>query len=111
MACAGEEMIICLAGKDILNMTILMFPLQAAMGLGIVLYQLGILLVFVVLPAVWITRTVRSIRALRKTGEVLTVKTFLLSLLEGLAVAMMAFFAIVLVVLLLLFLFVDLSVS
>ena len=84
---------------------------QAAMGLGILLFELGKILLFLVFPVVWGATTFRAINTDKKNGYVLTRRDYAYAVLKGFVSGITTLLVIAIVVFLLLYFFVDLSVS
>ena len=87
-----------------------MIQLQAAMGLGLVLAGIGIILVAVVFPTVLIAVALHTIQKRKKRGHTLDWELYSIAILHGLGFGLLTVVGAALLVVTLLC-FVDLSIS
>lgn len=92
-------------------MTILFIQLQAAMGLGILLYGLAIIVFVIVLPIIWVVTTIRTIRKDKNNGVVLDWKSYANATLKGLSYSILTLLLIVTALFLLFYFFRDFSIE
>jgi hypothetical protein len=81
------------------------------MGLGILLFGLAIILLFVVLPIVWVVSTTRAIRKEKNNGNALDWKVYANATLKGFLYGILTLLIIVILLFILIYFFVDLSIS
>ena len=87
------------------------FHLQAAMGLGIFLYMLGVFLLCTVFPAVWIITAFRRIRKIKRQKPDVDWRDYFVAICFGLLISALTLLCIAVLVFLCIFFFVDLSHS
>ncbi len=92
-------------------MPILLIILQAAIGLGMLLYGFAIILLVVVFPIIWLTTITRAIRKSKKNGYPLDWRAYAYAVMMGFYYGFLTILTIAVLVLLLLYFFVDLSIS
>jgi hypothetical protein len=85
--------------------------LQAAMGLGLLLMGLGMVIVLVLFPTVWITTTLRRIASTKKKVHSPDWRAYAFCVLEGFSFGILAVLVSALLIILSCVLFIDLDMS
>ncbi len=92
-------------------MTTLMIQLQAAIGLGITLNALALVVLVVIFPLVWIVTTVQAISNRQKAGYSLDWKTYSYAIVRGFVFGLLTVLITASLIYIWALYFVDLSIS
>lgn len=88
-----------------------MIQLQAAMGLGILLYDFAIILFTGVFPLIWVLTAIRTIRKEKKNGYPIDWRTYAYAIMKGFLYGFLTLLIIAVLIFMWLYYFVDLSIS
>lgn len=85
--------------------------LQAAIGLGILMYGLAVFLLVVVFPGIWLVTSFRAIQKAKKNNTELDKRTYASAALKGFLYGILALVVISVFLFIFIYLFVDLTIS